>query len=200
MNFQIVLVVVLGYLLGSLPFAVIVSRAFDLPDPRTVGSKNPGATNVLRSGNKLAALLTLAGDALKGWVAMLAARAFGVDELGAVLAGITAFLGHVFPLFLGFKGGKGVATALGVLAGIDGRLAAFCGGLWLATALAFRYSSLAALVAATGAPLIGWWLGLPFGVVTALALMSALLIFRHRSNIANLLAGTEGKLGAKKPS
>lgn len=197
MTSQILIAVALGYLLGSLPFAVIVSRAFGLPDPRTVGSRNPGATNVLRSGNKLAALLTLIGDALKGWAAMLMAQALGVEQSGAVLAGLAAFLGHVFPLFLGFKGGKGVATALGVLAGIDGRLAAFCGGLWIATAIIFRYSSLAALVAAACAPFVGLWLQLHPYAVGTLALMSAVLIFRHRSNIANLMAGTEGKLGKK---
>lgn len=197
MTIQILLALLLGYLLGSLPFAVIVSRAFGLPDPRTVGSKNPGATNVLRSGNKIAALLTLLGDALKGWLAMFFAQLCNVDGSVVLLAGLAAFFGHVFPIFLRFKGGKGVATALGVLAGISGWLAVACAGTWLATAVAFRYSSLAAVMAALLAPVIGWGLELSTTSLFAVSLMSSLLIFRHRSNIRNLLAGTEAKLGKR---
>jgi glycerol-3-phosphate acyltransferase PlsY len=189
--------ILLGYLLGSLPFAVIVSRALRLPDPRTVGSKNPGATNVLRSGGKLAALLTLLGDALKGWLAMLLAGLAGADGSVIALAGLAAFFGHVFPLFLKFKGGKGVATALGVLAGFSGFLALICISAWLLTALITRYSSISALVAAVVAPIAVWGMDLPTAVLPAVSLMSVTLVIRHRSNIRHLLAGTEGKIGGK---
>jgi len=188
----------LGYLLGSLPFAVIVSKAFGLADPRTFGSGNPGATNVLRSGNKLAALLTLLGDAAKGWLAMWLANLLGADATTAALAGVAAFLGHVFPVFLKFKGGKGVATALGVLIGLDGLLAALVAVTWLAVAFVSRYSSLAAIAAACVAPTLALE---KFGIgtiSTAVAFMCLLLLWRHRSNITNLAAGTEGGIGRKK--
>jgi len=188
----------LGYLLGSLPFAVIVSKAFGLADPRTFGSGNPGATNVLRSGNKLAALLTLLGDAAKGWLAMWLANLLGADATTAALAGVAAFLGHVFPVFLKFKGGKGVATALGVLIGLDGLIAALVAITWLTVAFASRYSSLAAIAAACVAPTLALQ---KFGIgtiSTAVAFMCLLLLWRHRSNIANLAAGTEGGIGRKK--
>jgi len=187
----------LGYLLGSLPFAVIVSKAFGLADPRTFGSGNPGATNVLRTGNKLAALLTLLGDAAKGWLAMWLADLLGADATTAALAGVAAFLGHVFPIFLRFKGGKGVATALGVLIGIDGTVAALVAATWLAVAFVSRYSSLAAVAAACVAPTLALQ---KFGIGTisaAVAFMCLLLLWRHRSNIANLAAGTEGGIGRK---
>jgi acyl phosphate:glycerol-3-phosphate acyltransferase len=190
--------VLLGYLLGSLPFAVLVSKAFGIADPRTFGSGNPGATNVLRSGNKLAALLTLVGDALKGWIAMWLARKLGADAMGVALAALAAFLGHVFPVFLKFKGGKGVATALGVLAGFNGWVALICAAAWLITALITRYSSLAALLAAVAAPIATAWLNVGTEALIATTVMSAILIIRHRDNIKRLLAGTEGKLGAKK--
>lgn len=186
-----------GYLLGSLPFAVIVSRAFGLADPRTFGSKNPGATNVLRSGNKLAAALTLLGDAAKGLLAMALARLIGADETGAAIAGIAAFLGHVFPVFLRFKGGKGVATALGVLTGFSGWLALASATTWLLVAFITRYSSLAALSAAAVAPLAAWLL-VGREVAVAVLLMSLLLVWRHKENIRKLLAGTEGRIGGKK--
>lgn len=189
---------ILGYLLGSLPFAVIISKAFGLADPRSHGSGNPGATNVLRTGNKAAALLTLLGDAGKGWLAMVLAGALGADGLGVALAGVAAFLGHVFPVFLKFKGGKGVATAVGVLAGFSGWLALICATLWLGVALVTRYSSLAALVAAAAAPLAAWWIpGRPEAAIP-IAFMSALLIWRHKDNIRRLLAGTESRIGQKK--
>jgi glycerol-3-phosphate acyltransferase PlsY len=197
--------VLLGYLLGSVPFAVIVSRAFGLADPRSFGSGNPGATNVLRSGNKLAALLTLIGDAAKGWVAMWLAAQLS-NELGAdaqmavAIAGIAAFIGHVFPLFLKFKGGKGVATALGVLAGFNIWLALICAGIWLLVALVTRYSSLAALLAAVSAPAAAALLGIGNEALIAVTAMSALLILRHRDNIKRLLAGTESRIGGKKKS
>jgi glycerol-3-phosphate acyltransferase PlsY len=189
---------VLGYLLGSLPFAVIVSKAFGLADPRSFGSGNPGATNVLRSGNKLAAVLTLIGDVLKGWLAMWLASRFGGDDLAIAVAGFAAFIGHVFPLFLKFKGGKGVATALGVLAGFNAWLALAVVSVWLLVALVTRYSSLAALVAACSAPLAAVWLGAGEITLTAVSVMSVVLIWRHGQNIRRLLAGTEGKLGGKK--
>jgi glycerol-3-phosphate acyltransferase PlsY len=188
----------LGYLLGSIPFAVITSKAFGIADPRTFGSGNPGATNVLRSGNKLAALLTLLGDAAKGWFAMWLASRLGADTLGIALAGIAAFIGHVFPIFLRFKGGKGVATALGVLAGFSFCLAMICAGVWLLVALVTRYSSLAALLAAVSSPFAVAWLGLGNEALIAVTAMSVVLILRHRDNIKRLLAGTEGRLGKKK--
>ena len=189
---------VFGYLLGSVPFAVIVSRAFRLADPRSFGSGNPGATNVLRSGNKLAALLTLLGDAAKGWLAMFIAARVGADGTAIAAAGLAAFLGHVFPFTLGFKGGKGVATALGVLLGFSAGLAGVTAAIWLAVAAITRYSSLAALVAAAAAPVLTWWLLGGIESTLTVALMCAVLIYRHRSNIKKLLAGTEGRIGGRK--
>jgi len=189
---------VLGYLLGSVPFAVIVSRAFRLADPRSFGSGNPGATNVLRSGNKLAALLTLIGDAAKGWLAMFIAAKVGADETATAVTGLAAFLGHVFPFTLGFRGGKGVATALGVLLGLSGALAGITAGIWLAVVAVTRYSSLAALVAAAAAPFLTWWLLGKTVLTLTVAVMCAVLIYRHKSNIQKLLAGSEGRVGGRK--
>jgi glycerol-3-phosphate acyltransferase PlsY len=186
----------LGYLLGSLPFAILVSKAFGLADPRSFGSKNPGATNVLRSGNKAAAALTLLGDAAKGWLAMTLARLLGADAFGVAFAGIAAFLGHIFPVFLGFRGGKGVATALGVLAGFSGWLALICMATWAVVARVFRYSSLAALAAAAVAPLAAWPL-LGGEMAAIIAPMSLMLFWRHRENIRKLVAGTESRIGKK---
>ncbi|MGE5467454.1 MAG: glycerol-3-phosphate 1-O-acyltransferase PlsY [Ignavibacteria bacterium] len=190
--------VLLGYLLGSLPFAVLVSKAFGLADPRSFGSRNPGATNVLRSGNKAAALLTLVGDAAKGWLAMMLAGVLGAPALGIAFAGIAAFLGHIFPVFLGFRGGKGVATALGVLAGFSPWLALACLATWLGVAAVFRYSSLAALAAAAVAPIAAWPL-LGADMAATISPMSVLLFWRHRENIRRLVAGTESRIG-KKPA
>lgn len=189
---------VLGYLLGSVPFAVIVSRAFGLADPRSFGSGNPGATNVLRSGNKLAALLTLLGDASKGLLAMFIAAKLGAGDAAMNMAGLAAFLGHIFPFTLRFKGGKGVATAFGVLLGFSGVLGAAVAVIWLAVAAITRYSSLAALVAAASAPFIAMGLNERLDTVLIIAAMSLLLIQRHRPNIQKLLAGTEGRIGGKK--
>ncbi|MBK7687264.1 MAG: glycerol-3-phosphate 1-O-acyltransferase PlsY [Rhodocyclaceae bacterium] len=199
-----------GYLLGSVPFAVIVSRAFGLADPRTVGSGNPGATNVLRSGNKLAAVLTLVGDAAKGalamWLVSLAVSSVslsvgaGDTPLVVVVAGVSAFLGHVFPFTLGFKGGKGVATALGVLLMLSPILGGIVLGVWLVTVALTRYSSLGALVAAVASPIAAWFVLANLTGVIAASLMSVVLILRHTTNITKLLAGTEGRLGAKKTS
>ena len=188
----------LGYLLGSVPFAVIVSRAFRLEDPRRFGSGNPGATNVLRGGSKKAAALTLLGDAAKGWLAMFIATKVGAGNTAIAMAGLAAFLGHVFPFTLGFKGGKGVATALGVLLGFSGALAGLTAVVWLAVVVPTRYSSLAALAAALAAPVLAWWLVGRGEVLLAVAAMCAVLIYRHKSNIAKLLAGTESRIGGRK--
>ena len=199
--------IVLSYLVGSLSFAVIVSRAMGMADPRSYGSGNPGATNVLRSGNKGAALATLVLDALKGWLPVFVIRLIGPDyDMGmgtAALAGLAAFLGHLYPVFFGFKGGKGVATAAGVLVGIDWMLGLATGMSWAIIAFFFRYSSLASLVAAFFAPsfyLIGGGIAWPLNrmVLVTLIAISLLLIWRHRENIRRLAAGTESRLGAKK--
>ncbi|MCF8178247.1 MAG: glycerol-3-phosphate 1-O-acyltransferase PlsY [Sulfuritalea sp.] len=187
-----------GYLLGSVPFAVIISRAFRLADPRSFGSGNPGATNVLRSGNKLAAALTLIGDAAKGWLAMFVAAKVGAGDTAIGVAGLAAFLGHVFPFTLGFKGGKGVATALGVLLGFSTVLAGVVAGIWLLVAGLSRYSSLAALVAAVVAPIFTGWLLGNLETVTVVTVMCAVLIYRHKSNIRKLLDGSEGRIGGRK--
>jgi len=192
------LAVAASYLLGSLPFAVLVSRALRQPDPRTYGSGNPGATNVLRGAGRLAAALTLAGDAGKGALAVWLGRSLG-DEGGtlAIACGAAAFVGHVFPVFLQFRGGKGVATFLGVVLAFEPWLGLACCGVWLLVALATRYASLASLGAAAAAPVL---LGLTAGAgprwLVVLA-MSALMAWRHRANIAKLRAGTEAKIGAK---
>ncbi|HEX5363093.1 MAG TPA: glycerol-3-phosphate 1-O-acyltransferase PlsY [Gallionella sp.] len=191
-----------AYLLGSVSFAVLMSKAFGLADPRTYGSGNPGATNVLRSGKKAAAALTLLGDAAKGWVAVVLAMSVAPhDAEGLLLIALVAlavFLGHLFPIFLRFKGGKGVATALGVLLALN--LWVGLGALvtWLVMALVFRLSSLSALVAAIAAPIYAIVLGLPREWVLAAGIMSLLLIWRHKSNIQNLLTGKESKIGGKK--
>lgn len=187
----------LAYLMGSLSTAVIVSKLSGLPDPREQGSKNPGATNVLRLGGKKAAALTLAGDALKGLIPLLLAHYLAAppDVLAAV--GLAAFLGHLFPVFFGFKGGKGVATALGVLSGFSGWVGLAVLATWILTAYLFRFSSLAALVAAILSPVYVWFL-LHSPVLTGAALsMALLLVSRHRSNIERLLKGEESRIGQK---
>ena len=191
--------VALAYLIGAIPFAVVVSKLFGLSDPRHYGSGNPGATNVLRSGNKSAAALTLLGDAAKGWVAVWLMQHWGPGTASSVaLAGAAAFIGHVFPVTLGFKGGKGVATALGVLVGFSGWLALACMGVWLALALILRYSSAAALGAAVAAPLAAQALIGEAAISGASVFMTGILIWRHAGNIKRLLAGTEPKIGSKK--
>jgi glycerol-3-phosphate acyltransferase PlsY len=187
-----------GYLAGSIPFAVVVSRALRLPDPRTYGSKNIGATNVLRSGHRVAALATLIGDAGKGWAAVLAVRALGATDDVIALVAFSAFLGHCFPVWLRFRGGKGVATAAGVLMAIDWILAVAVLAVWLTVVAATRYSSLAAIVAAVAAPLAAWYLEGVGPVLAAVAAMSLLLIARHRANIAKLLRGEESRIGDRK--
>lgn len=193
-----VLAVLAAYLLGSVPFAVVVSKAFRLDDPRSYGSGNPGATNVLRSGNKLAALLTLLGDSLKGAAAILLARAAGLDEATTGLVALAVFAGHLFPLFLGFKGGKGVATAAGVLLALAPWLGLAVLGTWLAVAAVFRYSSLAAVSAAALAPLyVGLVEGIN-GLFMVSGILALALIAKHGQNIQRLLAGQESKIGSKK--
>ena len=192
-----------AYLLGSISFAVVVSKCMALPDPYTYGSKNPGATNVLRTGNKKAALFTLLGDALKGWLAIAIARmvlgAEPSDSLEWVLCAviIAVFLGHLFPLFHSFRGGKGVATACGILFGINFFLGLATLSTWLIVAFFTRYSSLAAIAAALFAPLYYIFLFGFHPVVLALVIMCALLIWRHRSNIQNLMNGSETRIGRK---
>lgn len=195
------LFVILAYVLGSISFGILMSQAFGLPDPRTVGSGNPGATNVARSGKKLPAILTLLGDAIKGWVAVVIAQhyglSFGLHDGYIALVGFAAFIGHLFPVFYGFKGGKGVATALGVLLAFSCWLGL---GVLLVWALAFaiwRFSSLAALIAAAISPILAWYL-LPYHGYTATAFILALMLFwRHKSNIQKLINGTEAGFGKK---
>jgi len=196
--------VIAAYLLGSISFAVVTSKLFGLADPRTYGSGNPGATNVLRSGKKAAAALTLFGDAAKGWLAVFLAMHFSPPDASytmlAAAVALAVFIGHLFPIFLRFKGGKGVATALGVLLALNVWVGLGALATWMFMALVFRYSSLAALTAAIGAPIYAVLLGLPKEWVLASGILSLLLIWRHKSNIQNLLAGQESKIGSKKAS
>ena len=192
----IALTVVAAYLLGSVSFAIVVSKLMRLPDPRSYGSKNPGATNVLRTGSKAAAIVTLAGDAAKGWLAVWLAQLY-VPE-AAPYAALAVFLGHLFPVYHRFQGGKGVATAAGVLFGIDWRIGLGTLATWLIIAFFLRYSSLAALVAAAFAPFAtALLLGLD-AYFAAVLVISALLVWRHKQNIARLIAGTESRIGGKK--
>ena len=204
----------LAYLIGSVSFAVLVSRTMGLADPRSYGSGNPGATNVLRSGNKAAALATLLGDAAKGWVAVAVAERAGpqwgldwgldwgleagFDTTTVAFVGLFAFLGHLFPVFLKFRGGKGVATAAGVLLGLNLWLGLGTLATWLLIAAFFRLSSLAAIISAVFAPFWAWLLFGRQPVVLIVAVIGALLIARHRANLAKLMAGTEGRIGEKK--
>jgi len=206
-SFYPVLATIAGYLVGSLSFAVIVSRVMGLNDPRTYGSKNPGATNVLRSGSKQAAVVTLLLDAAKGWLPVALVHWFGKPyglEAGTLaMVGLAAFLGHLYPVYFRFQGGKGVATALGVLVGLHWGLGLATLLTWVVIAFFFRYSSLASLVAAVFAPVyyifgdgLAWYLEGP--VLFSISLMSLLLIYRHAENIGRLARGTESKLGKKK--
>ncbi|MDO9236048.1 MAG: glycerol-3-phosphate 1-O-acyltransferase PlsY [Aquabacterium sp.] len=187
----------IAYFIGSLSFAIIVSRLFKLSDPRSYGSGNPGATNVLRSGNKAAAILTLLMDALKGYIPVMVAQHMGLNSLTVAAIGLGAFIGHLWPIFFKFEGGKGVATAAGVLLGFAPALGGLVLLTWLTMAVVFRYSSLAALTAALAAPVIqvfGWGMN-PLTISTIV--MSLLLIWRHEANIRKLIAGQESKLGQK---
>lgn len=195
------LFILIAYLIGSLSFAVIVSRAFGLPDPHGYGSGNPGATNVLRTGRKFAAALTLLGDTAKGWFAVFLAQAlaaeYGVGSPGIAGVVIAVFLGHVYPLYFRFKGGKGVATALGVLVGINVWLGLATFATWLVIAAIFRISSLAALIASVFAPLYYVWLFGTNDMAAAVLAMCALLAYRHKDNIRRILSGQEGRIGSK---
>jgi glycerol-3-phosphate acyltransferase PlsY len=193
----VLLTVLAAYCVGSVSFAIVVSRLMRLPDPRSYGSKNPGATNVLRTGKKAAAVLTLAGDAGKGWLAVWLAAQLGAD---VPAAGLAVFLGHLYPVFHRFQGGKGVATAAGVLLGFEPRLGLAALAAWIMVVALSRYSSLASLVAAISAPVCAWFLGADERVVVVVAAIALLLIWRHRENIARLAAGTESQLGRKKAS
>lgn len=205
--FYPVLAAVAGYLIGSLSFAVIVSRVMGLNDPRTYGSKNPGATNVLRSGSKKAAIVTLLLDAVKGWLPVLLVRWFGkpygLEDGTLAMVGLAAFLGHLYPVFFRFQGGKGVATALGVIVGLNGVLGLATLATWGIVAYFFRYSSLASLISAVFAPVyyafgdgLAWYLDK--SILLALAVMALLLIYRHAENIGRLARGTESRIGQKK--
>ncbi len=194
-----------AYLLGSINSAIIISKAFSLPDPRSLGSGNPGATNVLRTGNKVAAVITLLGDLLKGLIPVLAVEIFTADILLVAATGVAALLGHMYPIYYGFKGGKGVATTLGVFIGFDWFLAVAWVVLWLMVALLFRYSSLAALIATSVTLLVSWltmddWLGYSDNnhyIVIAIAIMTLFVIWRHCENIKKIIAGTESRIGKK---
>ncbi|HYN53953.1 MAG TPA: glycerol-3-phosphate 1-O-acyltransferase PlsY [Methylotenera sp.] len=189
--------IVAAYLLGSISFGILVSKAFGLPDPRTVGSGNPGATNVLRSGKKMAAALTLLGDALKGWIPVWLALQSDMLMWVVATVGVAVFMGHLYPIFYKFKGGKGVATALGVMLAISPLLGLAALLTWVVVFAVSRYSSLGAIVAAALAPLYAWFL-LPYkDYLIAVLVMSVFLIWRHKTNIQKLLAGTESGFGNK---
>jgi acyl phosphate:glycerol-3-phosphate acyltransferase len=192
---QTVMAIIAAYLLGSVSFAVVVSKLMRLPDPRSYGSKNPGATNVLRTGSKGLAAGTLIGDALKGTIAVVICGYYGGPN-AAMLAAFGAFLGHLYPVWLKFRGGKGVATYIGVLIGLFWPAAMVFCVMWLATATTTRYSSLSALIAAFVTPLFLWWFGQPV-LASLLVVMTLFLFYAHRENIKRLQAGTEGKIGEK---
>lgn len=191
---MIVLLTLLAYLIGSISSAVLVARATSMPDPRTVGSGNPGATNILRQGNKSAAAITLLGDVLKGVIPVLIARALSSDPLLLAVVGAAAFFGHLFPIWFRFKGGKGVATAFGVFAALSPWVGLALAATWVLIAAGLRYSSLAALLTAALAPVyVWWWLGAAQYVLMAVV-VAAVLIWRHRTNIQRLLRGEEDKI------
>jgi glycerol-3-phosphate acyltransferase PlsY len=189
-----ILLVLAAYLLGSISSAVIVCRLMGLPDPRTQGSNNPGATNVLRIGGKKAAAITLVGDSLKGVLPMLAGHLLGIGPEGLAATGLAAFLGHLYPIFFGFQGGKGVATALGVQIGLWWPIGLSVAALWLFMAKVVRISSLSALVSMALAPVIVWWFWPEPSLVVAQTIITLILFWRHRSNIRNLLTGSEGPI------
>ncbi len=199
----LILAIGAAYLIGSVPFAVLISRAMNLADPRTYGSGNPGATNVLRSGNKVAAALTLLGDGIKGflavWLALRFGPRYGIGDTGVALVAIAVFLGHLYPGFLRFRGGKGVATAAGVIIALNPWLALTAALTWLIVAVFFRYSSLASIAAAVFAPFysaFGWGFDARF---VALVVIAGFVVYRHRVNIRHLVAGTERRIGKRQP-
>ena len=195
---QTAIVILAAYVLGSVPFAVISARLFGLADPRSYGSGNPGATNVLRSGNKKAALFTLIGDALKGWVAVFVAQKMGLSDNVVGLVALAVFFGHLYPVFLKFRGGKGVATAIGVLIALDPLLGLAVIGSWLFIAFAFRYSSLAAILAAALAPIYSLLMHGASTQIFIIGILAMALIGKHWQNLQRLLAGQETRIGSKK--
>ena len=199
---SVLVAIVMAYLLGSVPFAVVSSRLFGLADPRSYGSKNPGATNVLRSGNKKAAIVTLLGDLAKGGLAVFLAQTygphFGLGSGTVTLVALAVFFGHLYPIFLHFRGGKGVATAAGVLLALDPLLGLATLGVWLLLAFTLRYSSLSALVAAATAPLIAFFLWGRDPLLAAVAIIAMALVAKHWPNLQRLMAGTEPKIGSQK--
>ncbi len=190
-----ILLVIGAYLLGSINSAILVSQVKGLPDPRTLGSGNPGATNVLRTGGKLAAAVTLLGDILKGFIPVAIAMFFDGDAQLIIATALAALLGHMYPLYYGFKGGKGVATTLGVLLGFDWSLAVVWSAFWLVVAFMFRYSSLAALIAMLLTPIIAWYFNYEVWKIALLCVIGLIVYWKHRSNIKNLISGDETKIG-----
>lgn len=195
---EILLATIAAYLFGSISSAILVCKLMGLPDPRTQGSRNPGATNVLRIGGKKAAVLTLLGDVLKGFIPVLAAKWIGLGETGLALVMFAAFFGHLFPVFFRFEGGKGVATLIGCLLALSLPIGISWMLTWFMMALLFRYSSLSSLTASLLAPVYVWYFTGSLIYTMTIALMSLILIYRHRSNIANLIAGKESKITRKK--
>ena len=193
-----VIYLLLSYLIGAISFGIVVSHIFSLPDPRTIGSKNPGATNVLRSGKKLAALLTLLGDALKGAITVGLAQYYELSSLMVGLIAITTLIGHVFPIYYGFKGGKGVATAAGILFMFSWVMGLTALGIWLGVFFIWRYSSLAAIIAGSLSPVIGFFYGIDFYELIASSMIALILILRHMENIKRLIDGTESGFKDKK--
>jgi len=194
------LLIAAAYLLGSVSSAILVCRAMGLPDPRTLGSNNPGATNVLRFGGKKAGMLTLLGDSLKGFIPVLAANLLARDPAILAAVGMAAFLGHLYPVFFRFQGGKGVATALGVQFGLGWQIGGAVAAVWLFMAFVLKISSLAALVSMALAPVIIWWFWPAPALVVMSIVTTALLFWRHRSNIRNLIAGSEDSIGTDRDS
>lgn len=194
---NIILFTAIAYLIGSISTAIITCRIMGLDDPRTIGSRNPGATNVLRHGNKKAAIITLTGDMLKGLIPVLLVTQFQADALTIALVGLFAFLGHIFPVYYGFKGGKGVATYYGVIFGMNWQVGIIAVSLWLAVAALLRISSVSALVSITVTPFLLWYFSQSIELSIVVALMTILVIWRHLSNIRSLIQGKEEKLGKK---
>jgi len=193
-----VIYLLFSYLIGAISFGIVVSHIFSLPDPRTIGSKNPGATNVLRSGKKLAALLTLLGDALKGAITVGLAQYYELSSLMVGLIAIATLIGHVFPIYYGFKGGKGVATAAGILFMFSWVMGLTALGIWLGVFFIWRYSSLAAIIAGSLSPVIGFFYGIDFYELIASSMIALILILRHMENIKRLIDGTESGFKDKK--
>jgi len=190
MIYQIIITLI-AYLIGSVSFGILASKLFNIADPRTMGSKNPGATNVMRQGNKVAAIFTLLGDMLKATILLLIAKFYGVSDSLIVLISIAVMLGHVYPIYYQFKGGKGVATALGILLGISPVLALSVFIIWIIIFFIWKFSSLAAIGATLSSPIIALWIGLSNQLVFLMCIISLIILVRHKSNIKNLLNGTE---------